>query len=1258
MKSKRILSLFLSLIMTLGLTVIPVCAETDNEITAYLNVTQYGQILKDKSDNVMALMPVGLSGKESYTLDDAFTALHDICYDGGSNAGYSSANGAYGPYITKFWGDESGNFGYQINGGTESVMGLSHEVKNGDVIDAVIYKNTYPDTESYTKFDKYTAESYIGEQLELTLSQAGYDENWNTVFSACKNASVTINGNTTDYVTDENGKAAFSFDTPGTYVVSANKEKTLNETAVPAITAPVCVVTVKDIPDACITVPSGAALFVGEKGNTHFVNFTEIEPAYCVNDGTNTKYYFELKNNGTYNYRVSGDEYITYGGTFKKTADFSLSVTDGQLKPTDKSKTTVDRNTASNNGYNVADIYLNINPQGYLKLSKDDTFRIVSLRNWEAVNTTTANYFIEPDYHYEAIDENGNPSDIVEIDKNGLLTAKKSGTAIVLVTYDAMTLNFGSADDFYGAIYPENTGVFVVSVDSESSGTETGITINEGKNSSAIKLSGDNLDSEHDCIYYTGDKGEFTFTPITENVKVYTANPTVDAKASYSGFEEITANEDNSFTVPLVTGRNIIKVEKDGKSEYQIITAKKVNVTVNGGEAVHPGDTLSIVFDKLYHPANKLAGIYNMSAAAMYTDVSGYENKLIGAVSAQYNFANNTAAQTVSNVLKEKNVWGVVNYIKDTDLSVPTDYEYDTFTLSGGVIYASGWGDPYGNHRFVTYENGKAPNLNADAKLGYFGRLPDIEIPITATDSELTSIELNTENVKTSYFSGDKFDKTGLVVTANYADEITQTALNYSISPEVLTADTEKVTVTYKGKTADIPVTVANPKITAIEITTPPTKVAYTAGETFSPGGMVVSALYENGTKKATTDYSYSPNRELEAADTEMIISYIGENASEDIKTVSQAITVNENTSGGGSGASDKISVSFTLLGDSKHGTPSGSSDTHTKKKGNLDTWIPKTNITLNKGSHVIDAVEKALSLNGIPYTNEGNYISKIKGLAEFDNGELSGWMYTLNGVYSSKGIEEQILSNKDVIIFHYTDDYTAEQTEFSSGGSSSGGSSSGKTNTKTDTAKTDTEKKDEPEKDTDVKKPAFSENTYGDVKKDDWYYEAVKYTYENNLMQGTDKGFEPKTGMTRAMLITVLWRIEKEPVVNYALSFSDVNSEDWYTEAVRWAASEKIISGISDNIFGTNDNVTREQIAAMLYRYAQKKQLNTDVNADTRDFEDSGEISEYAVSAIKWAVNSGIIKGKTANTLCPGEFAARAEVSTMLMRFCEMISK
>ena len=657
------------------------------------------------------------------------------------------------------------------------------------------------------------------------------------------------------------------------------------------------------LPDACITVPCDAQLFVGSKGVTHFVKFTEIKPDLSVIDDENNviKYYFELDNQKQYNYRVSGDNYVTYGGIFTKEENFNLEISEENLKPQDKNKNTIDRNTESNNGCNVADIYLNINPKGYLKLSEGETYQIVNLRNWEATNSITENYFMEPDYSYEVIDENGNESDVVEIDESGVLTARRSGTVIVLVTYDAMILNYDNAfGGFYGAIWPENTGVFVVSVDSEDSNIETGMTINKGSNNSELKLSGDKIDSEHDCIYYLGDKGEYSFTPETEGVSVSVANPVVHEKMSFNGFEDVEKNTDGSFTVPLLTGRNIVKLTKDGKEEYQVITAKHVNVTINNGEEVHPGDSINIKFDTLYHPANKLAGVYNMSAVPIYEDVYGYEGKLIGGSDSQYSFASNNDCQTISNEINfemRNNGWFTSEVMtKQEALTVPEDYPYDTFTLKDGKFRINGFGDSYGNHRFISYETGKAPNFNASTKLAFLGKLPDIAIPIVATTSSLSDITLETENVKTEYFDGDKFDTTNLVVTANYEDGTTQIATNYTVTPQILTKNTEEVTVTYSGKTAKIPVTVNEAKVSAIKVINSPSKTTYEADETFNPAGMVIHAVYNNGTQTPTSDYLYAPVNGLKTTDKEIKITYTGADAAADVLSVTLPITVTEKT--------------------------------------------------------------------------------------------------------------------------------------------------------------------------------------------------------------------------------------------------------------------------------------------------------------------------------------------------------------------------
>lgn len=1074
MKTKRIFALWLSIVMLLGACNISVLAdETEaNTIKTYITISKYGEFVNDANGNAIAEAEVELNDKSVYTLDDVFKTAHDLYYDGGSEVGYGSATGDWGAYITKLWGDESGKFGYQVNRGTETVMGLAHEVENGDYIDVCIYKSYYPDNESYTRFDKSTAEALINENIELTLEELGYSNDFNTVFSACKDATITVNGEETEVKTDSEGKATLSFNAVGKYVVSAVKTKELNETTVPAITAPICVVEVKDYPDAKITVPNNTTLYVGQKDGVHFVKFTEILPVKKVENENNATYYLELEDDKTYNYRITSDDYITYAGKFKKTADFELNITDEMLTADGKTKTTVDHDTASNNGYNVADIYLNINPQGYLKLNENDTYQIVNLRNWEAVDNTTANYFIEPDYHYTVIDENGGlSSDVVSVDENGVITALNSGTAIILVTYDAMNLDFGSGADFYGAIWPENTGVFVVSVGAEDSGIATGMTINEGKNSNALKLSGDCIDAEHDVIYYIGETGTYTFTPETEGVSVSAANPVVDATLTYNGFAEVTANEDGSYSVPLKQGRNIVKVEKDGKSEYQVITAKEVKVTINDGKAVHAGDNVSIVFDTFYHPSNKLAGVYNMNTSAVYTDVSGYDGKIIGGLSAQYNFANNKNAQNIANVLKEKNVWGAVSYEKDTDLTIPSDYTEDKFTLSGGMLYVSGWGDSYGNHRGITYESGKGANLNADAKNAWLGMLPDIEIPIV------------------------------------------------------------------------------------------------------------------------------------------------------------------KSTTGGSGTSSSKITVYFTLYGDEKHGEPSGKEDTHTMNSKNLDTWIETTKITVDKGSTAQDVIKQVLTDAGMSYTYEDGYISAVNGLEALDNGDYSGWMYTINGKYPNIGVADKKLSSGDKIVLHYTDDYTKEKTE-----------------------EVTEEEKLDIQKETREEQNVFTKDTFNDVSENDWYFDAVKYVYENNLMQGTDNGFEADSKMTRAMLVTVLYRLENSTEETVESVFEDVKEDTWYAEAVAWAVENDIVSGISETEFAPEENITREQMATIFYRYAKFKGYSTEETSELTQFTDVSEISEWAIDALKWANAIGIVSGTSDTEISPKDTATRGQVASILMRFCERI--
>lgn len=178
----------------------------------------------------------------------------------------------------------------------------------------------------------------------------------------------------------------------------------------------------------------------------------------------------------------------------------------------------------------------------------------------------------------------------------------------------------------------------------------------------------------------------------------------------------------------------------------------------------------------------------------------------------------------------------------------------------------------------------------------------------------------------------------------------------------------------------------------------------------------------------------------------------------------------------------------------------------------------------------------------------------------------------------------------------------------------------------------------------------------FTDVNTGDWFYDYVAYVYANGLMDGTSATtFEPNGTMTRAMLVTILWRMEGEPIVNYLMPFTDVDGGAWYAEAVRWASSEGIVEGVSDTEFAPNEAVTREQFAAILYRYAQYDGMDAvTLEENLGGFTDADSISEYAVPALNWAVGEGIITGTTATTLEPQGTATRAQAAAMLMRFAE----
>ncbi|HIZ93686.1 S-layer homology domain-containing protein [Flavonifractor sp. An112] len=181
----------------------------------------------------------------------------------------------------------------------------------------------------------------------------------------------------------------------------------------------------------------------------------------------------------------------------------------------------------------------------------------------------------------------------------------------------------------------------------------------------------------------------------------------------------------------------------------------------------------------------------------------------------------------------------------------------------------------------------------------------------------------------------------------------------------------------------------------------------------------------------------------------------------------------------------------------------------------------------------------------------------------------------------------------------------------------------------------------------------------FTDVVSGSWYYDSVAYVYEQGLMGGTGEGrFSPDLTTSRAMIVTILYRLEGSPAVTGSASFADVASGQWYSDGVAWASANGIVTGYSNGSFGPDDTITREQMAAILYRYARYKGYDLSAQADLDGYSDAAQVSAYAADAMEWAVGSGLITGTSGTTLSPAGSATRAQAAVILARFCQTLAQ
>ena len=480
-----------------------------------------------------------------------------------------------------------------------------------------------------------------------------------------------------------------------------------------------------------LTVPAGSTVTMGTLAKYYVYSY--IEPV-SRDEATNTVTY-RVDQNTDYFYRVQNPDGVTYWDYASWKTDTTITLTEDDLHIGDTSFTKDTIYRFEKNVYDRADIYLNINTQGYKSMAVGETFELNSFRNWFAIESFMNAKVALPDMHYRVIDVNGNPSDVVTITpdaKNSnvaTMIANKAGTAIVLVTYDAMIHKQGqssTASKEFSAIWPECTGVFVVTVGSDGTGIETNMILDR-MDAAITKDEQRILDAEHDILFYLGDKGaSYSFKP-ESGCTVTVARSTVSDTMTFSGFTSsgVTVAEDGTVTVTgLTTGRHIIKVEKNGVANYQVVTARGVSYKLvdNDGKelseaamkALKAGDTVNLQFSNLVSPKEKLSGVYNFNFSLYYQGEDGtFFKSDPGSNFGVYDFSGNPDRQRIS-------------------ITIPKYWDGETYSLSGAIKQAGWPGVP--THRGITYAAGTNPGFNAPSTSGVLARLPELTLALAKTD--------------------------------------------------------------------------------------------------------------------------------------------------------------------------------------------------------------------------------------------------------------------------------------------------------------------------------------------------------------------------------------------------------------------------------------------------------------------------------------------------------------------------------------------
>ena len=714
---KRILSLLLVFVMLLSLLPAGVLA-AEGDVSVTLSGMHDAQVKSLKL----------------YTYMDGVKGADDLL------AAKEAADGAYTIDLAPgaYWAD-----GYDANGDCNGGVSInvssdSSSFKLQRMYQISVSPSKWVKDTDYTLSLRVTDASGAERKAAFGYTVNGKGQSWESTYMSC----LFVVGDTVSVTATPNAETH-----PNYNPATASKTPTMNDSLS---------LTCKEFVTVTVTAPKGSTIDAGTLAKYYVFSF--LEPfARSVEDGTAT---FHLDKNTDYFYRVRHPQGATYWNYVRLSADAAYTVTEEDLGLSgDFNKSTIYH--FENNIYDRAGIYLNINTKGYKNMAVGDTFELNSFRNWFAIESFMNAKVALPEMHYQVIDVNGNASDVVTITPNALnsnvavMEAKHEGTAIVLVTYDAMTHMVGqtsTASHRFSAIWPELTGVFVVNVGADGSAIQTNMNLDR-MDAVIEKDEARQLDAEHDILFYTGTEGaSYSFKP-EAGCTVSVLRPTVTAASmTYSGgFTNtgVTTAEDGTVTVSgLITGRNIIKVTKGGLSTYQVVTARGVSykfVNAEGTEltqeelaAIKPGDSVTIQFSNLISPKEKLSGAYNFNFSLYMQGPDGtFFKSDPGGNFGVYDFSGNPERQKLT-------------------VTIPKFWAEETYTLSGAIKQAGWPGVP--THRGITYAVGTNPGFDAPKTAGILSRLPEITIPVVKLDFLTGKLIFRDQN-------GTSIDRKNLTVT-------------------------------------------------------------------------------------------------------------------------------------------------------------------------------------------------------------------------------------------------------------------------------------------------------------------------------------------------------------------------------------------------------------------------------------------------------------------------------------------------------------